>query len=101
MGIKEGTENQAYLLDFGLAYRIVDNNYRPDPKSAHEGTIEYTSTDRHIGGECYYHFKLYDHFKILQTQHLHNGQLYEAYNLQSSCNISLPQYFPFSRCITH
>lgn len=53
MGIKNGEENQVYLVDYGLAYRLVDDNYRPNPKNAHEGTLEYTSRDRHIGGEWF------------------------------------------------
>lgn len=50
MGIKKGTENQAYLLDFGLAQRVTDKEFKPDPKNAHVGTIEYTSRDAHLGG---------------------------------------------------
>ncbi|CAH0725459.1 unnamed protein product, partial [Brenthis ino] len=49
MGLKKGTENQAYLVDFGLATRVGDKEYKPDPKSAHNGTIEYTSRDAHLG----------------------------------------------------
>jgi len=44
---------QLYLVDYGLAFRyIVDGDhraYKPDPKKAHNGTIEYTSTDAHVG----------------------------------------------------
>lgn len=50
MGLKKGTENQTYLVDFGLATRVGDKEYKPDPKSAHNGTIEYTSRDAHLGG---------------------------------------------------
>lgn len=53
MGLKKGTENQAYLVDFGLATRVGDKEYKPDPKCAHNGTIEYTSRDAHLGGLYY------------------------------------------------
>ncbi|XP_045537179.1 serine/threonine-protein kinase VRK1 [Papilio machaon] len=49
LGLKKGTENQAYLVDFGLATRVNDKEFKPDPKCAHNGTIEYTSRDAHIG----------------------------------------------------
>ncbi|XP_030022580.2 serine/threonine-protein kinase VRK1 [Manduca sexta] len=49
MGLKKGTENQAYLVDFGLASRVNDKEFKPDPKCAHNGTIEYTSRDAHLG----------------------------------------------------
>ncbi|CAG9564435.1 unnamed protein product [Danaus chrysippus] len=49
MGLKKGTENQAYLVDFGLATRVTDKEFKPDPKCAHNGTIEYTSRDAHLG----------------------------------------------------
>ncbi|CAH2044295.1 unnamed protein product, partial [Iphiclides podalirius] len=49
MGLKKGTENQAYLVDFGLAARVNDKEFKPDPKCAHNGTIEYTSRDAHMG----------------------------------------------------
>lgn len=43
-----------YLVDFGLACRYKDRNgrhkeYRHDERRAHDGTIEYTSRDAHIG----------------------------------------------------
>lgn len=45
--------HQIYLVDYGLASRyIVDGQhkqYKPDPRKAHDGTIEYTSTDAHDG----------------------------------------------------
>ncbi|XP_047521693.1 serine/threonine-protein kinase VRK1-like [Pieris napi] len=49
LGLKKGTENQAYLVDFGLATRVNDKEFKPDPKCAHNGTIEYTSRDAHLG----------------------------------------------------
>ncbi|XP_073961819.1 serine/threonine-protein kinase VRK1-like [Choristoneura fumiferana] len=49
MGLKKGSENQAYLVDFGLAARVNDKEFKPDPKCAHNGTIEYTSRDAHLG----------------------------------------------------
>ncbi|KAF7394536.1 hypothetical protein HZH66_007710 [Vespula vulgaris] len=42
--------DQVYLVDFGLATRYTTKTeYKPDPKRAHDGTIEYTSRDAHIG----------------------------------------------------
>nr|XP_002131080.1 serine/threonine-protein kinase VRK1 [Ciona intestinalis] len=42
-----------YLVDFGLAARYksdgVHKEYKPDPRKAHNGTIEYTSVDAHKG----------------------------------------------------
>lgn len=49
-GTKKGTENQAYLVDFGLASHYTIKDYKFDPKRAHNGTIEYTSIDAHNGG---------------------------------------------------
>ncbi|XP_023948162.2 serine/threonine-protein kinase VRK1 [Bicyclus anynana] len=49
LGLKKGSEQQAYLVDFGLAARLNDKEFKPDPKRAHNGTIEYTSRDAHIG----------------------------------------------------
>lgn len=42
-------DNRVNLVDFGLACR-VRTEYKPDPKKAHDGTLEYTSRDAHIGG---------------------------------------------------
>ncbi|PNF39204.1 hypothetical protein B7P43_G01303 [Cryptotermes secundus] len=54
LGYRKGTENCVYLLDFGLACRYLDQNgvhkeYRCDQRKAHDGTLEYTSRDAHIG----------------------------------------------------
>ncbi|XP_033245397.1 nucleosomal histone kinase 1 [Drosophila miranda] len=40
---------QAYLVDFGLASHFVTGEFKPDPKKMHNGTIEYTSRDAHLG----------------------------------------------------
>ncbi|XP_054284782.1 nucleosomal histone kinase 1-like [Macrosteles quadrilineatus] len=42
------TQDQVYLVDFGLASRL-STDFKPDPKRAHDGTIEYTSRDAHTG----------------------------------------------------
>ncbi|KAK3910563.1 Nucleosomal histone kinase 1 [Frankliniella fusca] len=47
LGLKKGTENQVYVVDFGLAARYTASK---DPKRAHNGTIEYVSRDAHAGG---------------------------------------------------
>lgn len=44
------TMDQAYLVDFGLACRFNTQEFKPDPKKMHNGTIEYTSRDAHLGG---------------------------------------------------
>ncbi|XP_075980563.1 serine/threonine-protein kinase VRK1-like [Anticarsia gemmatalis] len=50
LGLKKGCENQVYLVDFGLATRVKeDQPFTPNPKCAHDGTIEYTSRDAHLG----------------------------------------------------
>lgn len=41
--------NQIYVVDFGLAGHFTTKEYKPDPKKAHNGTIEYTSRDAHDG----------------------------------------------------
>jgi vaccinia related kinase len=53
LGLQKGTENQVYLVDFGLASHYSQREYKPDPKKAHNGTIEYTSRDAHVGGNCF------------------------------------------------
>ena len=47
LGLGKSGAEQCYLVDFGLACTIKD--YKPDPKNAHNGTIEYTSRDAHNG----------------------------------------------------
>lgn len=44
------TQNYVYLVDFGLASHYTTKEYKLDPKKAHNGTIEYTSRDAHMGG---------------------------------------------------
>lgn len=51
LGRKKNTENHVYLVDFGLAARhSTKTDFKPDPKKAHNGTIEFTSRDAHHGG---------------------------------------------------
>ncbi|XP_043462978.1 serine/threonine-protein kinase VRK1-like [Leptopilina heterotoma] len=48
--LNRGNENQVYLVDFGLASHYTTKpEYKLDPKKAHNGTIEYTSRDAHMG----------------------------------------------------
>lgn len=43
--------DQVYLVDFGLAFRCKQSTeLKADPKKAHDGTLQYTSRDAHIGG---------------------------------------------------
>ncbi|KAL0269167.1 UNVERIFIED_CONTAM: hypothetical protein PYX00_006983 [Menopon gallinae] len=48
LGLSKGFENQVYLVDFGLAARYP-SEFKPNPKKAHNGTLEYTSRDAHVG----------------------------------------------------
>lgn len=49
LGFGKSEQNQAYLVDFGLASHYTTKDYKPDPKKMHNGTIEYTSRDAHNG----------------------------------------------------
>jgi serine/threonine protein kinase len=53
LGFGKGKENDVFLVDFGLATKYLKPvghlEFKPDPKKAHDGTIEYTSRDAHIG----------------------------------------------------
>lgn len=53
LGIGKDHENDVYLVDFGLACKYMsDGKHKPfseDPRKAHDGTIEFTSRDAHIG----------------------------------------------------
>ncbi|XP_068239405.1 serine/threonine-protein kinase VRK1-like isoform X1 [Palaemon carinicauda] len=53
VGYQPGTQNQVYLVDFGLACRYANDGkhkeYKYDQRKAHDGTIEFTSRDAHIG----------------------------------------------------
>ncbi|GAB6021644.1 hypothetical protein CHUAL_004228 [Chamberlinius hualienensis] len=48
-----GNDDQVYLVDYGLACKyMTDDKHKPyveDPRKAHDGTIEFTSRDAHIG----------------------------------------------------
>lgn len=46
------SKSQVYLVDFGLATHFnTDETFKPNPKKAHNGTIEYLSRDAHLGGK--------------------------------------------------
>uniref|UniRef100_A0A6P4ETU2 non-specific serine/threonine protein kinase n=1 Tax=Drosophila rhopaloa TaxID=1041015 RepID=A0A6P4ETU2_DRORH len=49
LGLGKGGASQAYLVDFGLASHYVTGDFKPDPKKMHNGTMEYTSRDAHLG----------------------------------------------------
>lgn len=49
LGLEKATMGQAYLVDFGLACHYTTKDFKPDPKKMHDGTIEYTSRDAHLG----------------------------------------------------
>uniref|UniRef100_A0A1I8M9U4 non-specific serine/threonine protein kinase n=1 Tax=Musca domestica TaxID=7370 RepID=A0A1I8M9U4_MUSDO len=49
LGYGPKQQHQAYLVDFGLASRFTTKDFKPDPKKMHNGTIDYTSRDAHLG----------------------------------------------------
>jgi len=53
LGYGRANEHDVYLVDFGLVSKYerdgVHLEYKPDARKAHDGTIEYTSRDAHIG----------------------------------------------------
>lgn len=49
LGLGKTGSHQSYLVDFGLAARATSKEFKPDPKKSHNGTIEYTSRDAHLG----------------------------------------------------
>uniref|UniRef100_A0A1B0CKZ5 non-specific serine/threonine protein kinase n=2 Tax=Lutzomyia longipalpis TaxID=7200 RepID=A0A1B0CKZ5_LUTLO len=49
LGFGKSGGSQAYLVDFGLATHYTTKEFKPDPKQMHNGTIEYTSRDAHLG----------------------------------------------------
>lgn len=53
LGYGKGKENRVYLVDFGLACKYTSDGkhkeYKEDLRKAHDGTIEFTSRDAHIG----------------------------------------------------
>ncbi|XP_037072648.1 serine/threonine-protein kinase VRK1-like, partial [Pollicipes pollicipes] len=53
LGMDEGDQHQVYLVDFGMASRYANDGRHkpnvPDARKAHNGTIEFTSRDAHIG----------------------------------------------------
>ncbi|XP_062124362.1 nucleosomal histone kinase 1 [Drosophila sulfurigaster albostrigata] len=49
LGHGKNDNGQAYLVDFGLASHFVTGDFKPDPRKMHNGTIEYTSRDAHLG----------------------------------------------------
>ena len=56
LGYGRTKENDLYLVDFGLVSKYhrggVHKEYKPDERKAHDGTIEYTSRDAHIGAHA-------------------------------------------------
>ena len=56
LGYGRHNENDVYLVDFGLVCKYkrddVHLEYKPDARKAHDGTIEYTSRDAHIGAHA-------------------------------------------------
>ncbi|XP_034944433.1 serine/threonine-protein kinase VRK1 [Chelonus insularis] len=48
--LDKNNSKNVFLVDYGLAAKVSQTKeYKPDPKRAHNGTIEYTSRDAHIG----------------------------------------------------
>ena len=58
---------KVYLADYGLAYRYcpggIHREYKKNPKKGHNGTMEYTSLDAHLGvGEMFSH--IFNHITV-------------------------------------
>lgn len=54
------SKSQVYLVDFGLATHFnTDETFKPNPKKAHNGTIEYLSRDAHLGGKKFTNLQHY------------------------------------------
>lgn len=53
LGIPEAKQDkQVYLMDFGLVTKYTtQTTFKPNPKKAHDGTIEFLSRDAHQGGK--------------------------------------------------
>ncbi|KAL5283598.1 VRK1 family protein [Megaselia abdita] len=49
LGLGKSGQSQVYLVDFGLAAHHTTKEFKSDPKKSHNGTIEYTSRDAHLG----------------------------------------------------
>lgn len=50
LGVGRNAKTQVYLVDYGLAARYhAEKEYKPDPKKAHNGTMEFESRDAHKG----------------------------------------------------
>lgn len=50
LGLGKSGASQVYLVDFGLCtHYTTAEEFKPDPKNMHNGTIEYTSRDAHCG----------------------------------------------------
>ncbi|XP_060526797.1 serine/threonine-protein kinase VRK1-like [Cylas formicarius] len=48
--LSETQSKQVYLVDFGLSTKYtLEKDFKPNPKKAHDGTIEYLSRDAHNG----------------------------------------------------
>ena len=49
----KGAVGKVYLVDYGLVSKYrnlgLHKAFEPDQRSAHEGTLEYTSRDAHLG----------------------------------------------------
>lgn len=59
-------KSQAYLVDYGLAYRFRTGTgeHKPfvhDERRAHEGTLEFTSRDAHHGSMPHYFQWIFSH----------------------------------------
>ena len=52
-GCDSAHQHKVVLVDYGLAYRYRTGQqhkaYKEDPKTAHDGTVEFTSIDAHKG----------------------------------------------------
>ncbi|KAA0203869.1 hypothetical protein HAZT_HAZT000252 [Hyalella azteca] len=89
VGFQRGTENQVFLVDYGLACRYAINGqhkeYKYDARKAHDGTIEFTSRDAHIG--------VFQNINMLKLKMLFSTGLFEYLSYVASLTFDeLPDY---------
>ena len=75
----KGAVGKVYLVDYGLVSKYrnlgLHKAFEPDQRSAHEGTLEYTSRDAHLGCKFNLIFFIYLFFVFLSTKAYYGAPL--------------------------
>lgn len=71
--LSSSSKSEVYLVDFGLATHFnTDKTFKPNPKKAHNGTIEYLSRDAHLGGKTFSNSSnpnlIFSYFFLVETR---------------------------------